>query len=411
MRRLLTPLLPVDRFTRGDRRITVTIWMAGLLQGFAQAQASASLPYTRAGLGLTEGEMSLLLGVARLGGFVALPLAWWADRHGRRRPFLVAVTVIVVGGAAGGLAVDAWHFGLAQAVMRTGTAAVSGLALVILAETVSRPVRAYSISMYGAAVSFGSGLALMTLPIAAGGGEAWRTPFLLVGTGLLLVPLLVRRVPETTIYRDDPDHGGGWSDIAFGRWAKRFWLVAGAAFLASAYGTVGTSFSTTRLVEYVGLSPEATVVVLIGASTVGGIGFFLGGRLAETRGRRSTSAACILLALLGGVAMYTVETIPLVIAATFLSSLATFVLVPASGSHRTELFPTALRSSAITAVANAALAGSAAGLILGNFTIDRIGLTNTVLVLGVGMAVAAVLTLMLPETRGQDLTAVATADR
>jgi predicted MFS family arabinose efflux permease len=75
------------------------------------------------------------------------------------------------------------------------------------------------------------------------------------------------------------------------------------------------------------------------------------------------------------------------------------------------LFPTGLRASANTAAANFALAGSAAGLILGVFTIDRFGLSETVTVLGVGMAVAAVLTLLLPETRGQDLTAESTALR
>ncbi|MGA7280624.1 MAG: hypothetical protein WBZ40_02470, partial [Acidimicrobiia bacterium] len=85
MRRAVNPLLPVDRFTRADRRIVVIIWTAGVVQGFAQSQAAASLPYTRAGLGLTSGQMSLLLGVARLAAFAALPLGWLADRRGRRR--------------------------------------------------------------------------------------------------------------------------------------------------------------------------------------------------------------------------------------------------------------------------------------------------------------------------------------
>jgi hypothetical protein len=72
LRRALDPLLPVDRFTTADRRIVITIWMAGLIQGFGQSQASATLPFTRVGLGLSEGEMSLLLGLARLAAFAAL---------------------------------------------------------------------------------------------------------------------------------------------------------------------------------------------------------------------------------------------------------------------------------------------------------------------------------------------------
>jgi hypothetical protein len=52
---------------------------------------------------------------------------------------------------------------------------------------------------------------------------------------------------------------------------------------------------------------------------------------------------------------------------------------------------------------NLSLAGSAAGLILGVFTIDRFGIAESVTALGLGMVVAAVLTLTLPETVGKDL--------
>jgi predicted MFS family arabinose efflux permease len=91
------------------------------------------------------------------------------------------------------------------------------------------------------------------------------------------------------------------------------------------------------------------------------------------------------------------------------SSFGTFAFVPAGGAHRAELFPTGLRASANTAVTNFGLAGSAVGLILGRFTIDRFGLSETITVLGIGMAAAALLTLLLPETRGQDLSATPTA--
>jgi hypothetical protein len=75
-RRVFDVFLPVGRFTRRDRYIVLMIWLAGVIQGFGQSQASASLPFTRAGLGLSEGEMSLLLGLARLAAFAALPLGW-----------------------------------------------------------------------------------------------------------------------------------------------------------------------------------------------------------------------------------------------------------------------------------------------------------------------------------------------
>jgi MFS family permease len=408
LRRALEPLLPVRSFTANDRRIVLVIWVAGLVQGFAQSQASAGLPFTRAGLGLTEGEMSLMLGLARLAAFAALPIGWLADHRGRRKPFLVAMTLIVVGGASAGLAIEAWQFGVLHAVLRTGTAAVSGLAVVILAETVTVPVRAYSISFYGAAVSLGSGLALLTLPLADDGGQSWRTPHLLIGLGLAVLPLLARRLPETQVYSSQHPEGGHWRElVAPGPWAGRFWIVITVNLLSAAYGAVGAAFSTERMIADVGLETSQTVLILLGGGTLGGIGFFVGGHLADAWGRRPTSILSLLLALTGGVLLYSTTSVPLIVVGAMVSAFGTFAFVPSAGSHRAELFPTRLRSSANTAASHAALVGSALGLISGIYTIDALGLSSTIYVLGVGVAVAAALTSLLPETRGQDLTALA----
>ena len=408
LRRVLGPLLPVERFTSADRRIVFVIWSAGVVQGFAQSQASATLPFTRAGLGLTEGEMSLLLGIARLAAFAALPLGWIGDHRGRRRPLLLAITLVVAGGTLAGLALEAWQFGLAQAILRTGTAAMGGLAIVLLAEQVSVHIRAYAISFYGAAVSFGGGLALMTLPLADGGGNNWRTPHLLVSLGLLTLPFLVRNVPESRIFIEDHEERR-WQDLATGQWAKRFWVVSIIAFLVSAFSAVALAFSTTRMIEHLGLTTGTTVLIALLGGTLGGTGFFVGGHLADAWGRRRTTVVSLLLALGGGLVIYWSESIPVITVAVMVSSFGTFAFVPAGGSHRTELFPTGLRASANTAATNFGLAGSAVGLMLGILTIDRFGLSTTVTMLGVGMGIAAFLTLLLPETRGQDLTAVRTA--
>jgi len=393
-----------------DRRIVFVIWIAGVVQGFAQSQASATLPFTRVGLGLSEGEMSLLLGLARMAAFAALPLGWLGDHKGRRRPFLVAMTLIVGGGTLAGLAFDAWQFGVFQAILRTGTAAASAFAVVILAETVTPTIRAYAISFYGAAVSFGSGMALMTLPLADGEGASWRIPYLLTSLGLLLIPLLVRRVPQSHVYQHDPE-GGHWRELLGGEWSNRFWTVIAINFLSSAYGAVGAAFSTARLIDDVGVSTGTTVVILLIGGTIGGVGFFIGGRLADTWGRRTTSVVALLLTIVGGVTLYSVTSLPIVVAAAMVSALGTFAFVPAGGSHRAELFPTRLRSSANTAATNAATAGSATGLIVGVWTIDALGLSQTIYLLAIGVAVAAALTMTLAETRGQDLTAVSAAGR
>jgi MFS family permease len=405
LRRALDPILPVGRFTAFDKRLVLIIWVAGVIQGFGQSQASASLPFTRVGLGLSEGEISLMLGLARLAAFAALPIGWLGDHRGRRRPFLIAMTLVVIGGSVAGLAFEAWQFGLLHALLRTGTTAASALAVVILAESVSPPIRAYAISFFGAAVSFGSGLALMVLPLADGGPEAWRIPHLLVGVGFLLIPFLVKFVPESTVYASHPE-GGHWRELVAGPWSPRFWTVVVINLLAAAYGAVGAAFSTERLIQDVGISTGNTVLVLLVGGTMGGIGFFVGGHLADSWGRRPTSIVSLLLTIVGGVTLYSSTSIPVIVVAAMVSGFGTFAFVPSGGSHRAELFPTRLRSSANTAANNSGLVGSALGLISGIYTIDTFGLSNTVYLLSIGVAIAALLTATLPETRGQDLTAV-----
>lgn len=410
VRRVLDAFLPVGRFTAADRKLVFIIWVAGVIQGFGQSQASASLPFTRVGLGLSEGEMSLLLGVARLAAFAALPIGWLGDHRGRRRPFLWAMTFIIVGGSVAGLTFEAWQFGLLHSLLRTGTAAVSGLAVVILAEKASVPIRAYAISFYGAAVSLGSGIALMVLPLAEGGPNAWRIPHLLTAAGVLLLPFLVKNVPETEVYLESPE-GGHWRELGTGPWSGRFWTVIAIGFLAAAFGAVGAAFSTERLISDVGLSTGSTVWILLLGGTLGGVGFFIGGHLADSWGRRNTSALSLLLSLIGGVTLYSSQTLGIIIPAVMLSAFGTFAFVPSGGSHRAELFPTTLRASANTASSNAGLAGSAVGLMAGILTIDALGLSTTVYILGVGTLAAAIMTLFLPETKGQDLTAMSADPR
>ncbi len=52
---------------------------------------------------------------------------------------------------------------------------------------------------------------------------------------------------------------------------------------------------------------------------------------------------------------------------------------------------------------NIAVLGSAGGLTAARPAIDRLGLPTTVTLLGTGVLVAALLVMLLPETRGQPL--------
>lgn len=125
--------------------------------------------------------------------------------------------------------------------------------------------------------------------------------------------------------------------------------------------------------------------------------------MADVWGRRPTTIVALAASVAGGVALFEVESIPALLVAIAIGGFGAFSYVPAAASHRAELFPTDVRATAGSAGAYLATVGSALGLGFGAGVIDRFGLTKTLLVLAIPMAIAAVLTLALPETKNAHL--------
>jgi len=80
IRRVLRVLFPFGRFEPRARTLVFLMWIAAVLSSFAASHASSAIPFTRVSLGLTEGDMSLVLAVARFAGIAALFFSWWGDK-------------------------------------------------------------------------------------------------------------------------------------------------------------------------------------------------------------------------------------------------------------------------------------------------------------------------------------------
>ncbi len=372
--------------------------------GWAQGEASALLPFTRQDLGVTQGGMSLILALARLAAVGAVVVGAVADRTGRRRPFVASLSLLLGASGLSALAGGPIAYGLAQSAARVGGAATAALGVVVLAETVTPGIRAYAISFFGAAASLGAGLSLLTLPLAEQTSLGWRLPHALPAALVVLVPLLWRRLPESPLMSPGLP-AVPWPDFVRGPRKRLFVLVAMAGLLASAFSAVGLAFTTERLISGLGFSATKAVLVTLIGGTVGGLGFFAGGRMADGWGRRPTSILALVLALIGGIALFRFTQPVLVAAAAAVSAFGSFAFIPAGGAHRAELFPTSVRAAAGTGAGYLATVGSALGLLLGTVTIDRVGLANTMSILGIGVLAAIALTSLLPETLGRDLDA------
>jgi predicted MFS family arabinose efflux permease len=236
-------------------------------------------------------------------------------------------------------------------------------------------------------------LAVIGLPLAE---SDWRIPYFLTGAGLLLLPVLAYRMREAdnrrTLTRRRVDTSFLQTPV--------FVIAALASLLPSAFSALGLAFLTERLVNQIGLTSGEAVVLTLAGGTVGALGFFLGGRLADTWGRRPTTILALLSILGGGVAVYNLRSPSLLFPALIVSSFGSFAYVPSASIHRAELFRPEQRATASSALTWVGTIGSAAGLLTGGLIIDRLGLSATMTVLGSGVLVAALLTLGLPETRG-----------
>ncbi len=375
-----------------------------LTQGWSGAAITHALPFAQDAFGWSDARVFDVLATVRAISLLALALSWYGDHRGRRRPLLIAFILLPLGNLATALFVDPVAFIGLQSLARIGTIALGSLAIVVLAEEIKPEIRSYSIGIYAMFGSMGTGLGLLLRPIAATGTNNWRLIFALSALPLLAAPFLAMRIGESRAYvqRTVRPSIGAVLRAPHGR---RFWPMAGLAFSISAFTAPAANLALVRLESDLGWS-AATASLLLALSSAPGvaIGVLAGGRLSDIAGRKPTEAVSIFVGVAGGVAFYFLEAGWLMGLGIFVSTLGAFAFGPAFGSHRSELFPTAIRSTAAAWIVNASIFGGLVGFAAGRFVVDAWGVPTTIATLGGVLMVASLLIRLLPETKGLHLT-------
>ena len=402
LKRLIRSVAPVKGFRRDDRRLLTLMYLVGLFQGYAQTQAVNTLPIARISFGLSQADMSRLFAIARFGALIAVVYAAIGDRGGRRRPFLAAYLMLFVATGATAFATTPSFYTLLQFFARWGGAGLGILATVLLAEQMRPENRAWAISLYAAAISFGSGLGLFMLPLFRGSDNGWRWLFAFAFLGLIPYPLLSAKLRESRAFRlyDEPTNV---LDPMIGGYGGRFWLLAGYSVSISAFSTVAVTFALERLVNDLGYTTSQAVAIMLVGGTFGGVGFFAGGRMADSLGRKAAINVSLFVGLIGGLGFYWLEQPTLLVPAIILSAFGSSAAIPASAAQRAEMFPTHIRATAVQWLHSVAVLGSMVGLSIGSLTIDSWGLSRTVTTLGIGVILAIAIQALIPETLGTEI--------
>ncbi|MDH3194299.1 MAG: MFS transporter [Acidimicrobiia bacterium] len=377
------------------RHAVAWMWIAGVALGYAGAHATNTEPLVRGTFGITAGTMSAVFGVARVGSLAAIFITARSDSHSRRAAFLLAYGVGLFASTMTALASSVALYTLAQTVTRLSITAAAIIGTVIIVETVRGKGRTYAVSLFGAAVSFGAGIATAALPIADLTPEGWRWVFASSVIGLVAIPRLASEIHEPPTRSQDVTPK--WYRSMQNR--QDFWRMSLASYLFAIFSTVAVAFIIEHLIGTLDMTASRAAVIALLGGTVGGSGFFVGSALANRIGRKNTTYLALVTSIVGGVALYAATDPWSVGAYVALSAFGSFLLIPSFGVWRNEMFAADIRSRAVTWINNAGIIGSICGLLAASVLIDRYGLPATIATLSLAAVAATVTLLGVPEPR------------
>ena len=296
------------------------------------------------------------LAVVRADVLVAFGLVVLADRKGRRRIVLVGAFAGSVLTTLGAVSPSLPWLVASQVLARGFVTAATISAGVLLAEAMPKGARAWAIGFIAIASAAGAGVCVVALPVAGLGTRGWR---LLYAASMLWVLVLIpvaRRLPESTRFERRvlaPSQPA---------WGSRLKLLAPAAFLFQLFITPAAQFQNEYLRRERGFSPGRIALFTVVTATPGLIGIIVGGRLADTRGRRGVAMGAVGGVAIGAVVSYSFGGWSMWVTAAMASIMGAAV-IPALSVYGPELFGTDHRGAANGLIAAAGRVGSIIGLL------------------------------------------------
>jgi len=400
--------LPPVPFEDHEIRLLATAAAATAVVSFSGALfGQLSGPISEA-FSASDAQISGALSLTRAGALIALVLSSLADRRGRRRVILVSLVgsaiACVLSAAAPGLAV----FTGAQVFQRAFVISAFTVAGIAVIEEAPEGARAYAASMLALAGGFGFSLAVIVLPFGDLGDQGWRIPFVLGFAALVLVPAIGRQLAETSRYRalvGTDAARGSLREVLDRNYRRRFVLLGAAAFLTSMFSAPSSTLMNKYLEDVRDFSSSGVAVFRTVTTAVPGlIGLLVGGRLAETRGRRPVAAIGLAIATCSQMVFFLTGG-SIIWVASAVSILAAGASGVALGTMDAELFATEIRGTSNALLTVVGVTGSVAGLMLAGNLSDPMGnLGRSIALTGAAALVAAVFVVpRLPEPRAHAL--------
>jgi MFS family permease len=420
-RRSLWWLTP-DRLDAATSTALSRLCALSMAAGYLGTLLTQTNTFAKAQFASSDTALSAMLASVRLAAVLALAVVAIADRKGRRSVLLWSALAACVLAATGALVPDLMWLGISQTAARTASTAMAIVIGIYAIEEMPAGSRAFAVSVLAMTGALGAGLCVAVLPLADLGPGGWRLLYLFP---LAFAPFIWRQASQLAETRRF--QATGPADAARSHTAapppqrsrtersanrRRFVLLAASALLLALF----TSPASQLLNEYLraerGYSALTITLFTLITNTPGVIGIIVGGRLADSRGRRVVGA----VAIAGGVAF----TVAMFLATgswiwiwSVLGAVIGAAAVPALGVYGPELFPTASRGSANGGINLAAVTGAVVGLLSAGLLSDALGgLPPAMALLSLGPLVVVILIVVAyPETAHRELEDINPGDR
>ncbi|WP_265921075.1 MFS transporter [Cupriavidus nantongensis] len=193
-------LADTARFNRFHALILFWCALIIIFDGYDLAVAGIALPSIMKEMGVTATSAGFMVSSALFGMmFGAIFLGTVADRIGRRRAIAICIALFSVFTAAAGLTSDPVSFSVTRFLAGLGIGGVMPIVVAQMTEYSPRKLRGTLVTLMFSGYSVGGMLAAM---LGKGLIESygWQSVFLAAGLPVLLIPLVLRALPESMPY-------------------------------------------------------------------------------------------------------------------------------------------------------------------------------------------------------------------
>ncbi len=397
--------------------LLIFVCFVTLFEGYDLLIINLALPYLGTDFGADSRTLGNAVGLINVGTILAFIPVRLADRFGRRRVFLTAISGYTLFTLLSAFSVGLYDFVAYQFIARMFMVTEIAVGAIILTEEMPARYRGVAVTLMFA-LSLGGGIVgSVVLPYLVDTELGWRMLYII---GATLAPVLAFYWPRLRETRRYTEGGAREDDIPLlasfkalisvfqARYRRR--AIAGATiwFTVNAWSSSCLFFFSYYVTNERGWDPAAVSYALTLGYSLAIIGYATAGPMLDFAGRRFTATLYFTIGALASYVCFTAESAP-VITAAYVVVLGMHAVWPIAATITSEIFPTEIRSTA-NAVVNNMLGRT--GMALAPAIVG--GLSATLGSIGQAVAVVSlipfvclpIILLTVSETKGQELEAI-----